>query len=264
MEYVPVVSREGFVAAALHDLVVVPESPYGILPYVSYVVGSGRQLYIAYYIEKHGLWRDLFLRITGLSGSSREELKQVMLEYVLSELKELDVFMWDRLKDMLSDLSERVGELYENIKDNIIGYIRKVYGFKEFFGKVYVIYGFNPLPRRTYGSMLYYDNDKTIISLYVNDVLKPREVIDLMLHEVLHGLIRLNNIEMQSDIEELVIDLSCPEGYLSKIIGLSDKVKVDYVKERFKEHSRLIELIAEYFEEKEYEKATIFEWLAGK
>jgi hypothetical protein len=116
----------------------------------------------------------------------------------------------------LLKLSRDIAKLYEEKKNEIINKIKRIFSFQKLFREAYIILGFNPLPQHSYGSILYFDNDKTIVAVYANDTQKPEKVLDITIHEILHGLIRLNKIKLESSIEELIISISCPRGYLSK------------------------------------------------
>jgi len=74
--------------------------------------------------------------------------------------------------------------------------------------------------------MLYFDDENAAPQSTSTISMGESHVLDLAIHEPPHGLIRLNNVELGHDIEELelVVDVSSPDGYLSKIIGLVDEV----------------------------------------
>ncbi len=259
MRFIPIVSKEGFIVASLHDSVSVPSSPYVLVPYVFYAVGYGKPLYALYYIEKHELWSDLFLRIIGEAENSSNEI-----EYTMNLVKSIEVYMWDKLERTLKDLGESTLKLYESKRNDIIDKIKRIFGFTKLFKKAYVIFGFNPLPKRSYGSMLYFDDEKTIVAVHVNDMQRPEEILDITIHEILHGLLRLNDVELKDEIEELVIDISCPEGYLSKLIGLTSKVNISDIKERFMKYRELVEKVIAYYDYEKYREVTIIEWIGEK
>ncbi|MCD6095691.1 MAG: hypothetical protein J7J99_03910 [Thermoprotei archaeon] len=78
-------------------------------------------------------------------------------------------------------------------------------------------------------------------------------IVDLIHHEVLHGLVRLNNISISHELEERIIDLLCPEGYLSKLLGVS--------KARIGIHDEIVSYIDVYFKKRMYENTTILEYI---
>ncbi len=261
MEIIPFASKEAYLAASIHDLVHIPYSPARSMPHILYTTCLGSLLHMAYHIEKNNLWDDLFAMLVGTASASN---KKVGL--IFNELKAINVYKWDEVKAILSDISKRINILYQKKENRIIDYIKRIFGFKQFFTKLYVIYGFNPMPSTSFGSMLYSDNEKVIIAVYINDIHRENHVLDLIIHELLHGLIRLNNIELEPDVEELIIDISAPDGYLSKIIGLVNKVntrpeKVFYFQQRAEQYKHLFDLLVEYYEKKIYDKIDVIEWV---
>ena len=265
MELVPVVSREAYLASIVYDLARIPYSPVALTPHVFYATCLGPFLRLAYRIEKNSLWNRLFTALVGVSGAQDEEVKGV-----LDELKAVDVYGWEEVKPLLEDVGRRVSRLYQDRRERIIGSVEKVFGFSRFFKRVYVVYGFNPLPRMTLGTMLHWDDANTIVAVYVNELQGENQVLDVVVHELLHGLLRLNNVELEQDLEELVVDVSAPGGYLSKMIGLVDRVNVrlesiPYFSHREPErYGRVFEALVEYYEGKVYEKTTIIEWVRSR
>lgn len=259
MEYIPVINKEGFIAASLYDVIHIPSSPYTVIPYSYYVMGLGKPLYIGYFIEKHGLWNEVFLKLINRLHRSRREL-----EYVMEMLKSIKLPMWEELRSMLMDLDRTVSRLFNEKRDELVDKIKTIFGFNKLFRKVYVIYGFNPLPKYTYGSMLYWDREGVIVATYVNDMHKPEKTIDIMVHEILHGLMRLNNINLKADIEELIIDISCPDGYLSRLLGLVSKVDINEIAEKYEDLAELATMVITYYENKIYrENIDLIHWITN-
>ncbi len=259
MEYISIIDRDSFVIAALYDIMHVSSSPYTVLPYAFYVSGFGKPLYVAYFIEKHNLWNNLFLRLMKENHKSSKEL-----EYAIKLIRSIELPMWEELSNTLSNLHPLIYKIFNEKKDVMIDKIKHIFGFNKFFRKIYVIYGFNPLPDYTYGSMLYWDHENTLISVYINDMQSPEKAIDIIIHEMLHGLMRLNNIELRADVEELLIDLSCPEGYLSKLLGLVDKVNVNEIAEKYEDLAELATMVITYYEDKVYEdNISLIQWITN-
>ena len=101
-----------------------------------------------------------------------------------------------------------------------------------------------------------------MLSIYVNDVLEHNQIVDIMIHEILHGLMRLNNIELREEIKELLIDISCPEGYLSRMIELSIDVKVDEIAEKYEDLADLAMMVISYYESRVYDSGiSILKWI---
>jgi len=259
MDLIPIVDQNAFIVSTLYDIVHVPSSPYTVLPYAFYASGFGEVMYTGYYIEKHDLWKELIHRILGLEYRGSNELDKA-----LELIKGIEIPFWNETSVLLVEIHTRVSRLYIALKQDIINTVRKVFGFQKLFKRIYVIYGFSPLPKNLYGSMLYWSNDYVIVSIYVNDMHEPEKIIDIMIHEVLHGLMRLNNIELRDDIEELLIDISCPEGYLSKILGLSMEIKVDEIAEKYEDLAELASMAISYYENKIYdEDLDIIKWVTS-
>ncbi|BES82877.1 hypothetical protein [Pyrodictium abyssi] len=196
------------------------------------------------------MWNKLFTELAGIASTSDREV-----DIILNELKAISIHRWGEVRAIFADIGERVSNLYRRKKDKIISYIEKVFGFKRFFTKLYVVYGFNPMPGMSFGTMLYFDDENPVTAVYVNDLHGESHVLDLAIHELLHGLIRLNSVELEHDIEELVIDVSAPDGYLSKIIGLVDRANarlenVLYFQREAERYKRLFDLLVEYCEKR--------------
>ncbi len=264
MELVHVISKEAYLAAIIYDLVEIPYSPARSIPHVLYASCLGPLLYAAYLIEKEKLWNEVFAVLVGVAPPH-----QSSIEAIIDELKAINVHEWDKIRPILSGIAKRVDILYQQKRKDIVNYIEKVFGFEKFFETLYVIYGFNPLPSMSFGSMLYFDDRNVIVSVYVNEVHRETHVLDLVIHELLHGLIRLNNIELGHEVEELLIDVAAPDGYLSELLGLTDKasIRLDevlYLGQRTKQYRRLFDLLVEYYKNKAYERTNIIKWLKRK
>jgi len=81
MEYIPIISKEAYLTASIHDLIHVPFSPARRVPYVLYAGCFGRLFYISYFIGRYRLWSILLLRIIGLSKNSNEKVNSI-IEYL--------------------------------------------------------------------------------------------------------------------------------------------------------------------------------------
>ncbi len=265
LHYVPVVNREAYLATVIHDVMHIPFSPARSVPHVLYPSDLGRLLYAAYVIEKHGLWRELFLRVVGISEPTNETI-----ESVLSELKQHNVYRWDSIEEDLLRLSEGVGSLYNEKKEPLISILRKIYGFRRLFKRTYIIYGFNPVPGLSFGSMLHYDSENVVLAAYVNALMTKKQVLDVIIHELLHGLIKLNELRLEHDLEELIIDASAPQGYVSELLGLIDKSRIRvndviyFAKKGTDKYEQIFQHIWRYFEEQHYHEVNIFEWVDKK
>lgn len=271
LKYVPVVSKEAYIAVAVYDLVSIPYSPARTMPHVLYAANFGRLLYLTYLIER-GRLRGPLLRY--LVGASRE-LSAAGAE-VLRELESVEVHRWEEVEKVLRSSAQRVGELYERKVRDFIDLSRRVFGFERFFESLYVVYGFNPLAGSLFGSLLYFDEERAIVSAYVNDLLPESHMLDVIVHELIHGLLKLNRVSLNEALEELVASTAAPEGYLSRRLGLAERVQFECFEDfarsayYFQSVTRAEELkdafnaIKEFYEEERYRATTLFEWLCAK
>jgi len=268
LRYAPTVRREAYVLAAVHDLVSIPYSPARSMPHILYAAGLGRLLYLAYLIERKQLWDRLLCYLVGVSHELSAEGAEV-----LEELESVEVHRWEEVERFLRSTAQRVGELYEGKVGDFAGLAQKVFGFERLFETVHVVYGFNPLVGFSSGSLLYFDEARAVVSVYVNELTPESHVLDVVVHELLHGLLKLNRAGLSEALEELVVSTAAPQGYLSKMLGLAERVhfkrfedlagSVPYfgavagaegLEEAFK-------AIKEYYEEGRYASATLLEWL---
>jgi len=271
LEYVPIVKREAYVAVAVHDLVSIPHSPARSIPHVLYAAGLGGPLYLVYLIEKRRLWDRLLCYLVGASRELGAEGAEV-----LRELERVEVHRWGELEEVLRSAAQRVGKLYEGKVEGFVDLARRAFGFERFFERVYVVYGFNPLVGSSFGSLLYFDGEKAIVSAYVNELTPENHVLDVVVHELLHGLLKLNRAGLSEALEELVASTAAPQGYLSEMLGLAEKVRF----ERFEDLAESIpyfgavagaekleeafRAIKEYYEGRRYTAVTLLEWLRAR
>ncbi|WFO74966.1 hypothetical protein J4526_07805 [Desulfurococcaceae archaeon MEX13E-LK6-19] len=241
MEIHGVTSVEGHVAAALYDLVHVPQCPVHRYPYVFYIGDYSRVLYAGFIAEEKKCWDKLFKCIV-----FKEDCNADCVSEALEAIKSISVYKWDTIKETLDKLSSSVEKLHRKIREKYIEYMDRIFGFKKYFKEVHVIYGFNPLGGLM-GSMLYWDEERVVVSSFTKPSMEAEQVLDLVYHEVLHGLFRLNKINVPSDVEETIIDTLMPEGFLSKILGLAKDVKKP-------SKDNITAMVRAYFEEKLYEK----------
>ncbi len=265
VELIPIVSKEAYLAAAIHDLIHIPYSPAHSIPHALYPSSLGPLLYVAYRIERHGLWGKLFRYLVGVERLINEEIASI-----INELRSIDVYRWSEIETILISISERIRTLYNGVRSRVVECIERVFGFRRFFTKLFVIHGFNPTPYASYGSVLHLDDENIVIAIYVNDTHEERHALDLVIHELLHGLVRLNGVELEHDVEELIIDVSAPEGYLSKMIGLANEVRAkleDTLRalqnpQRIEQYRQLFNSLVEYYEKRMYERINVLDWVS--
>ncbi len=243
MKLINVIKAEGHLISALYDLVHVPRNPLYEFSYILYLGEYSKYLYIAYYLDYNKCW-DKLLKCIVLGNENL--CKNKCIKKIYEVFDSINLFKWSEIEEIFNSVAQEVEEIFHNTINNYRELLNKIFGFNNYFKKVYVLYGFNPADSLL-GSMLYWERDYVIVSAFVNPSHTANKITDLIYHEVLHGLIRLNNIELHDDVEELIIDALTPEGYLSKLIGLSNKVKdID--------ENNITAYVRAYFSEKLYDK----------
>ena len=254
MRIKPLVCKEAYLLATLHDM----GCPYVDLKYFPHVYYLDPHLapllYLRYRIDREGLWEHIFTKI--VSGEEDE---------LVRELRSIEIYKWDEIKDVLSKVAMDLSSLHEKIREKFVSLSRKVFGFEKFFEEVYVVLGFYPRAEGFHGSTGF-TKELPAIAMFVNNQMKAEEVLDVVYHEILHMLIRLNNVPEligNKALEETLLDFICPDGYLSVALGLKRTVKASPKHyQEFKElYDKLGPKIRKYFEDKWFEKLDILEYL---
>ncbi len=246
MQLYPVTSKELHVIAVAHELISSPEAVN--VAYALYSEGLSKTLYLGYFLEKEDCWWDTFKCVALKECSRKCSVKATKLS------EEIHVHNWDRIQTLLVALSRLTRITYDQLKGDLISLLNKVFGFRNYFERIYVILSFNPLPARgLYGSLIHYDTLNALVTVFANEFTTPQEIVDLLLHEILHGLWRTNEVGLPDELEEKVIDALCPEGFLSKELSLSFTL-------RLKEND-IVKAIKKYFTDKHYLKETLPKYL---
>ncbi len=240
MRYYPHIEKRLHVVSVLYDLLHVPFTG-GFSPYLLYIGPFSQHLYLAYSIDRDGLWEDLF-RCLVLGGECEG------LGDVVERLDRIRVHGWREVAGELRGVEKGVAVIYRDTVARMQALLADIMGFKRFFTELHVVYGFNP-GHGLYGSLLYHDRVFAVVSVFVNAYIEPARALDLIYHEVTHGLMRLNGVELDPEIEEQLIDMLFPEGYLSRLLGLTDTIHidVDHIDEW------LYTVVRDYFDNKLYE-----------
>jgi len=154
----------------------------------------------------------------------------------------------------LKKQSAELINLYTRMSDKISDLLVRVLGVSKLFREVYVLLAYNP-GWGSYGSMPLHDpgGEYVVTTVFTRRSLDARHVLDVVVHELIHGLFRLNNVELSEDEEEELIDPLCPEGYLSRKLGLSTLVRTS--------RSRFAGAVREYFENKLYNTMPLLEYI---
>jgi len=244
----PVVSKAGHLLAVLYDIFHLEENAR--LPaYLFYHGESSILLYYGSLIEEGGLWGKVFKTLVGIE--SDPEARDI-IAVIESSVR---VHGWELIEPKLKALGDKLLETYVNRGDKLKDMLKRVLGVNKLFKEVYTILAYNPL-HGLIGSIPLYDDSGSyaVVSLFVNPNTSPEKLLDLALHELMHGILRINGVELDEDEEEELIDVLCPEGYLSRELGLVKEVNI--------EDSRLKALVEKYFHEKAYMRETLLQYLS--
>ncbi|AEM38195.1 hypothetical protein Pyrfu_0323 [Pyrolobus fumarii 1A] len=98
------------------------------------------------------------------------------------------------------------------------------------------------LTPRLDASVVCTDNQTLYIAALVHPTVEPRQLVDLVYHEVMHELL---HGKVDEELEEKIIDALAPEGVLSKHLGLTERAFC---------RDALCKLLERYVENRLYEK----------
>lgn len=230
-----VVSKEAHLLAELYELFHIYGDHKNPI-YLFYHGETSKLLYYGSIIEKYDLWIDVFKLVIGLETSEKAYR-------IIRRINGIRVYKWNIISSRLRKHGDKLLEYYIQKRDKIRETLTRILGVKYFFNTLYVILAYNPL-NELIGGLPYYDkeNNYAIINLFIGPGISPIKSLDLLIHELIHGLIHINEIDIPEDIEEEFIDTLCPEGYLSRELGLTNKLNI--------ENNRLAVIIGKYFDEK--------------
>lgn len=233
MELKTVISKRAQLLSAVYDLFHVPSLLVDGHLYAFNMGDMSRALYVGYMLERRGLWGEAVRAAVGVDKGGES------VEGLLKILDGVNVYGWSVIERELQGLANRVLKVYRMRRERVMREISRILGVTTYYREVYLILGFNPT-RALYGSLLHGENpDYAIVSAMVRPDSTAASVVDVLLHELLHGLIRINSIEVPDEIEEDLIDTLCPDGFLSSLLGLSNNLKTG--------SSELQRLIETYF-----------------
>ncbi len=239
MELKTIVSKRAYLFSLIYDLFHVPSLQENDHLYVYNMGDFSKALYIGYMLERYGLWMQAVQEIIGVDGSGE-------VEKYIKILDSIDVFRWELIEEELRILANKTVKIYNEYKDKIIREVSRILGIGKYYERIYLLMGFNPM-KGTYGSLLYVkDPEYAVVSVMTSPDIDAAKVVDLLLHEVLHGFIRTNNVPIPDEIEEEFIDTLCPDGYLSNLLGLSSDLVVG--------KGQLQHIIRDYFDQKLYDR----------
>ncbi len=245
-----IISKQAEILAKLYDLYHAPQIQENLPYHLLYIGDLSELFYYGYVFEKYDLWDKLFDTLIGKKSDYEAE------KY-LENLSKARLYRWDLIEAELGVFADKFTKLYNKYINKIRDIISKILPINNYFEEEYLILGFNP-GRGLLGSVPRINiEDKYIVNtLFIGINATPEKYLDLYIHELLHGLIRLNNISIPEEVEEEFIDTLCPEGYLSKLLGLSETINVG--------EGSLQAYIHSYFEEKMYEKMDLLKYLELK
>ena len=254
MKLIPVLKKEAIVLATLYDLAC-PFSPFYITPHVYYLEPNLAKLfYVKYLLDKFNAWDNTFEAI--LESTSNE---------IVEILRSVEIYNWNNIRKIIEDIAKRVLELHQTFAGRFIHHTQKIFGFKKYFDKVYLILGFNPLSHTCNGNGMDSIRKFPVVACFVNDLVKHKVILDVIYHEILHRLIRLNELKLSDKVQEVLLEFMCPEGYLSELIGLNKRKLERHLPPKYewfrREYEQLKDPIEKYFEDRVYEKVTIIKYL---
>ena len=254
MKLIPVLKREAIVLATLYDLSC-PFSPFQAFPHVYYLESNlAKLLYAKYLLDRYNAWDEVFEAI--LRGSSNE---------VVEILRSIEVYKWDDIKEILKDVAKGVLELHRRFMEKFVYYTQKIFGFNQYFSKVYLILGFNPLLHTSHGNGMGNVKRFPVVACFINDLVERKIILDIAYHEILHRLIWLNRLKLSDKVQEVLLEFICPKGYLSELIGLSKRRLKKHLPSKYewfkREYELLRDRVEEYFKNRTYEQMTIIEYL---
>lgn len=235
-----IISKRAYLLGVLYDLYHVPSLIENDHLYVLNVGELSKFFYVGMMFDKYSLWRKAFETVIGLTSDYESE------KY-LEILDDIDIYRWDLLKAELELLASKlITNIYPNIKSKLLEAFKNILGIEKVFKKSFIIIGVNTF-KGLFGSLPVYNGEEYAVATTITNLnVKPEEILDLTIHELLHGLIRVNNIPIPEQYEEEFIDILTPEGFLSKHLGLSKTVKSS--------ESPLYPIVKAYFEEKQFER----------
>ncbi|WP_052833629.1 hypothetical protein [Staphylothermus hellenicus] len=242
-----IVSKTADLLAKLYDMFNAPNTYENLPVHVLSINGLSETFYYGYVFDKENLWDKLFDVLINKQQDN-------MVKHYLSLLDKINIYNWKLIEKELEVFSGKFKETYSSYRSKINKFLGKILRINKFFKEEYMILSFNPF-KELIGAVprINIDLEYAVITLFVRPDSNPLKALDLYLHELIHGLLRLNNIRIREDVEEEFIDTLCPEGYLSKELGLSNTVNVN--------EGNLQAYIASYFEEKLYEKIDLLSYL---
>jgi len=245
-----IISKKAEILAKLHDLYHAPQVQENLPYHLLYMGDFSELIYYGYVFEKYSLWDKLFDTLIGKKNDY--EAKKY-----LENLDKIYLHRWDLIEAELSVFAEKFSQLYNNYDEKVRDILRKILPINKYFDEEYLLIGFNP-GRGVLGSVprINLEEKYIINTLFIGISTTPEKSLDLYIHELLHGLMRLNNINIPEEVEEEFINTLCPEGYLSKLLGLTETINVG--------EGSLQAYIHSYFEEKMYEKMDLLKYLELK
>ncbi len=234
-----VVSKRAQLLSVLYDLYHVPSLMENDHLYVFNLGEVSRYFYVGMMLDRYNLWDKAFDNILNIKMHYEAEKYMEILDSI-------DIFRWELIESELRDKGLKISrDTYPKIKGKLERTLKEILELNRLFPKFYIILGLNPF-KGTLGSLPVYREGYAVSTIMSSPTASPEEILDLAIHELLHGLIRLNNLPIPEEAEEDFIDTLCPDGHLSKYLGLSDKLRIG--------EGAIQSMISAYFNERLYEK----------
>ena len=215
-----IISKPAHLIAELYDLYHAFED-VKTPTYLLYHGDTSKLLYYGSLIEEKSLWSSIFKTLIGYENSIKAREILESLDNVIN------VYKWDEVEEKLKNHSKELIRVYDTRREKIREMLTRILGVNKFFHEIYLIMAYNPIHGLIGSLPLYDENGKyAVINLFIGPGVTPEKTLDLALHELIHGLIRVNDLNVPEDVEEEFIDALCPEGYLSRELGLATEINV--------------------------------------
>lgn len=248
-------SRIGYLISLIYDTLRTPDLRSGIeLGHLKYYGSHSRILYVAGVLEKNPqLWDQLLEYIIENKLPMSEKAIRM-----INALQEVEVYGWEDFekhvaKEFAPELAKEFNRLWEGFK--LISY--KIFGLDiSYLQDVYVIVGYNPF-REPAGSLLSVRKGEIVISVYINEDMKLKNVLDLIYHKLLYAVVKLSELKILDQYKDEIIEALAPEGYVSQMLGITES--------KYVPSTQIGTIVKEYFDNKLYEKdITLHDYIRDK
>ncbi len=250
-----IVSRIGYIISQIYDTLHTSDLRSRIEQgHLKYYGQFSRFLYVAGTLErKPQLWDQL------LDYVIKNKLPEdTVAARMIDALEGIEVFGWEYFekqiaKEFVPELMKEFNQSWEEFK--LIS--NKIFGLDpSYLEDVYVIIGYNPFHEPS-SSLLRVKKGEIVISVYINEDIKPRNALDLIYHELLYAVVKLSKLKILDQYKDEIVGALAPAGYVSQILGVAES--------KYVPSTEIGAIVKEYFNNKLYEKdVTIQEYIRDK